>query len=136
MKLANVPQRIDFHPEGNTLKHVITVTRRAILTNDVDIILSAIFHDIGKDDTLDFDVNGRPTAHGHEKISAKLVVKYRNLIKSLGGNPVVVFFIVKNHMRVKRLNEMRKSKQNRLKNHPHFSKLMKFTKIDRSGLDI
>jgi predicted HD phosphohydrolase len=96
------PQNINHHPEGNTLKHIAVVVTRAIsqYPNNIDMILSAFFHDLGKYYTLDFK-NNQPTAHGHEKISVEFVDKYADWIISLGGDPEKVKYVVSNHMKVK-----------------------------------
>ena len=49
--LKNFGQRKDKHPEGNVLKHTITVVNRSIKEDDIDIAIAAMFHDIGKDET-------------------------------------------------------------------------------------
>lgn len=134
--LKDIPQNPEHHPEGNTLKHVIITVQRAIKIADNDLIAAAIFHDIGKDET--FEINpktGKPTAHGHEEVSAKLVLKYRKFIRNvLQANPVVVYYIVRKHMKIKNFAEMRKSKQQFLQRNPQFNKLDMFSKrVDGGG---
>ena len=76
MSLKNVAQNPRWHPEGNTLKHVITVFKRAVEhhPNNLDLAVAAFFHDLGKLETYEISPKtGQPTAHGHEKVSAKLV---------------------------------------------------------------
>ena len=134
--LCKVPQRLDYHPEGNTLKHTIIVVERAIRLGNINLILAALFHDVGKDETFELSSKGFPTAHGHEKVSGRLVIEYRSFIRSLGGNPVVVYFIVRHHMRMKRFDEMRKSKRVKLMDNPSYDILKVFSLIDRGGRDI
>lgn len=133
--LKNVPQRRDYHPEGNTLKHVITVVNRAIKYGDTNQIIAAIFHDIGKDVTFKLK-NGKPTAYGHEKVSAELVKEYEDWIRSVGGDPEIVHDIVKHHMRMKKFGEMRPAKRERFKSEPHFKDIEQFSRFDRGGLDL
>jgi len=135
--LKNFGQRIDKHPEGNVLKHTITVVNRSIKEDDIDIAIAAMFHDIGKDETAGIHPKkGHITHFGHEKVSANLVKKYRNWIESVGGNTANVYYIVKNHMRFKQLDNMRIQKVMKLKAFRAFDKLGKFSKHDRSGLDV
>jgi len=135
--LKNFGQRIDKHPEGNVLKHTITVVNRSIKEDDIDIAIAAMFHDIGKDETAGIHPKkGHITHFGHEKVSANLVKKYKNWIESVGGNTANVYYIVKNHMRFKQLDNMRIQKVMKLKAFRAFDKLGKFSKHDRSGLDI
>jgi len=134
--LKNSDQRRDFHPEGNVLKHTIVVVNRAIKDDDIDIALAAMFHDIGKDETASSSLKTRGTQHlGHEAVSASLVKKHKKFIEDVGGNAANVFYIVKNHMRIKKMPDMRKKKQDKLKSFRAFDKLNKFTKHDRGGFD-
>jgi len=135
LDLQKIPQHPEYHPEGNVLKHTITVVNRALQQNDMDLAIAALLHDIGKDETLAFK-GEKPTAHGHEKVSAKLIKQYRDWIKELGGNPVHIFYIVKNHMRMKKFDVMRPAKQQKLSSYEAFPKLKTFSTIDRGGLDI
>mgnify|MGYP001186407509 CR=1 FL=1 len=134
--LKNFGQRLDKHPEGNVLKHTITVVNRSIKEDDIDIAIAAMFHDIGKDETAGIHPKkGHITHFGHEKVSASLVKKYRDWIKSVGGNPANVYYIVKNHMRFKQLDNMRIQKVMKLKAFRAFDKLGKFSKHDKGGFN-
>ena len=134
--LKNFGQRLDKHPEGNVLKHTIMVVNRSIKDDDIDIAIAAMFHDIGKDETAGIHPKkGHITHFGHEKVSATLSKKYRNWIESVGGNTANVFYIVKNHMRYKQLDNMTMKKVAKLKAFRAFDKLGKFSKHDRGGLD-
>ena len=126
--LKNYDQRRDKHPEGNVLKHTIAVTNRALKTGDIDFALSALFHDIGKDKTAKLHPKkGFWTHYGHEKVSAKLVLKYKKWIKSMGGNVADIYYIVKQHMRMKVFDQMKWTKQEKLKKFRAFPKLKKFS---------
>lgn len=131
------PQNPIYHPEGNTLKHIAVVVTRAIqqYPNDIDMILAAFFHDLGKFFTLDYK-NNIPTAHGHEKISIKFVDKFGEWIKSLGGDVEKIKYIVENHMKIKPnvWDVMKQTKKNKITQHPEYEKLNKFGGIDKGGL--
>lgn len=138
MDLKKVPQNPKWHPEGNTLKHVILVFKRALEEHpeNRDIALAAFFHDLGKLETLSFHpTTGEPTAYGHEDVSATLVKKHVDWIKEMGGNPANVYFIVKNHMKMKPRvwDEMRDKKKEKIKAFRAFGDLERFSKIDRGG---
>lgn len=141
MSLKNVAQNPKWHPEGNTLKHIITVFKRAVehYPDNIDIAMAAFFHDLGKLDTYEISPKtGQPTAHGHENVSAELVKKYANWISEIGADPEVVYYIVINHMKMKPSiwNVMKDKKKNKIKSSDSFKDLEKFSKIDRGGLDI
>jgi len=133
--LKNYDQRRDAHPEGNVLKHTIAVTNRALKTGDIDFALSALFHDIGKDSTAKLHPKkGFWTHYGHEHVSAKLVKKYAKWIKSMGGNVLDIYWIVKQHMRMKVFDKMKWTKQEKMKKFRAFDKLKKFSKdFDKGG---
>ena len=136
--LKNYDQRRDKHPEGNVLKHTIAVTNRALRTGDIDFALAALFHDIGKDSTAKLHPKkGFWTHYGHEHVSAKLVLKYKKWIKSQGGNVLDIYYIVKQHMRMKVFDQMKWTKQEKLKQFRAFDKLKKFSKtMDIGGRGI
>jgi len=136
--LKNYDQRRDFHPEGNVLKHTIAVTNRALRTGDIDFALSALFHDIGKDSTAKLHPKkGFWTHYGHEKVSAKLVLKYKKWIKSMGGNVADIYYIVSQHTRMKVFDKMKWQKQDKLSKFRAFPKLKKFSKtMDIGGRGI
>lgn len=136
--LKKVDQDPTHHPEGNVLKHTITVVNRVLkyAPNDIDLAIAAMFHDIGKDSTAaPHPTKGTPTHYKHEKTSSELVDQYSSWIKSVGGNPDDVQYIVTNHMRMKTFDDMKLAKQRALQSHPSFDKLTKFaTKYDKGGL--
>tara|TARA_B100001109_G_C18842631_1_gene465267 strand:- start:62 stop:1795 length:1734 start_codon:yes stop_codon:yes gene_type:complete len=136
--LKNYDQRRDKHPEGNVLKHTIAVTNRALRTGDIDFALAALFHDIGKDSTAKLHPKkGFWTHYGHEHVSAKLVLKYKKWIKSQGGNVLDIYYIVKQHMRMKVFDQMKWTKQKKLSQFRAFDKLKKFSKtMDIGGRGI
>ena len=136
--LKNYDQRRDAHPEGNVLKHTIAVTNRALRTGDIDFALAALFHDIGKDSTAKLHPKkGFWTHYGHEHVSAKLVLKYKKWIKSQGGNVLDIYYIVKQHMRMKVFDKMKWTKQKKLSQFRAFPKLKKFaTTMDKGGRGI
>ena len=132
-------QNTTYHPEGNTLKHIITVVNRAIhnYPNNPNMILAAYFHDLGKMETYNFK-DGKHTAHGHEKVSDRLVQDYSSFIEEMGGDPKIVSYIVSNHMKMKShvWDVMRDKKKEKITDHPNFDDLDGFSKIDKGGLHL
>ena len=132
-------QNPQWHPEGNTLKHIIVVTMRAIkqFGNNKNIILAAYFHDLGKMATYaKHPKTNQPTAYGHEFVSAKLVDQYQAFIKQQGADVETVKFIVANHMRAKpsTWDKMRQIKKDLIIKDPRYKDLLDFTTIDKGGL--
>jgi hypothetical protein len=131
-KCKTIPQTLQYHPELFVFKHIQIVYDRCLNTDDIDLVISAFFHDLGKVETTKPHLTKPDVwpAHGHELVSTKLVEKYRVWIVQKGANFNTVHFIVKNHMRMNIFNDMRKSKQDALRQHPDFDKLELFTKFD------
>jgi len=132
-------QNPKYHPEGNTLKHIIIVTDRAFrdFPNNKDIQLAAYFHDLGKLSTYDINPKtGQPTAYQHEKESVNLINKFDSFIKQQGADPEIVKYIVQNHMRIKpsTWDVMKTSKKDPIINDPNYQNLEKFSTIDKGGI--
>ena len=131
-KCKNTPQTLEWHPEFFVYNHIEIVYDRALQTNDPDMIMCAFFHDLGKVEATKPHATKPNTwpAHGHEHISAKLVLKYKDWIESYSANSDNVYYLVKNHMRIKQIDVMRKSKQDALRQHNLFNKLLQFSEFD------
>jgi hypothetical protein len=131
LSLKQINERDDYHPEDNVFEHTKIVVNRCIATGDIDLVLAGFFHDIFK-----FKLNkvnektGYNTAIGHEREAALLVLSMGDLIVSFGGDVGMVAAICLDHMRVKLLKEMRKSKREQLMKQPHFRKLLIFSQAD------
>jgi hypothetical protein len=133
-------QNPEWHPEGNTLKHILVVIRRAYhhYPDDPNMIMAALFHDLGKMNTYNINTKtGQPTAYGHEYKSTDYVEEFRDWIETFQGTDVdEIKYIVKNHMKVKpsTWDKMRDNKKEPIMSHPAFDKLMGFTdKLDGGG---
>lgn len=136
-------QNPKWHPEGNSLKHILIVIKRAYAhyPDDPNMILTALFHDLGKMDT--YAVNpktGQPTAYGHEDKSEMYVEKFKDWVESYEGTDVdEIKFLVKNHMKIKpsTWDSMKDAKKEPITSHPAFEKLRGFTdKLDGGGTKI
>ncbi len=132
-----------WHPEGNSLKHIIVVVKRVYhhYPDDPNMIMAALFHDIGKMDVYDINPKtNQPTAYGHEYKSTDYVDKFKEWILSFEGTDIdEIRYIVKNHMKVKprTWDTMRDVKKDPIKYNKSFNKLMGFTdKLDGGGYDM
>lgn len=132
-RLSSIPQGTKYHPEGNVLIHTKIVLRRTLKYDDINILLAAFFHDLGKVDTTKPNGKGGFSAHEHEVISASLVNYSNESIKMFGGNPTIVQWLVANHMRVKHIDEMTPKKRKSLVDHMWYPLLEKFAPCDKMG---
>jgi hypothetical protein len=138
-KCKTVPQDADWHPEApndivphNVFKHTKIVYNRALTFGDVDLQLSALFHDLGKVKTtvVSTKKNNSWQAIDHELESAALVKTHKKWIEKMGGNWENVFEIVSQHMRIKFMNEMKLSKRQAIERNILFKKFVKFLEFD------
>jgi len=131
-RCANTPQTLKWHPEGDVCRHTKIVFNRAKRTGDINMMLAAIFHDLGKADvTKKSDtISDKWSAHGHEKISAHLVEKYSNWIEEMGGVPEIVYYIVDQHMRIQQISKMRPAKQEKFRKDKYYKLVHQFSEFD------
>jgi hypothetical protein len=133
-------QNPKWHIEGNTLKHIIIVLKRAFehYPNNPDIILAALFHDLGKLDTYAINPKtGQPTVYGHEVKSGEYLEKYKDWVNSFEGiNFDKIKYLVLNHMVIKpsTWDNMRQQKKDPIEQNPSFEDLKNFTNhLDGGG---
>jgi len=129
-KCSNTPQNPECHPEGNVLNHIKIVYERAKKTGDLNLVIIAIFHDLGKVDTTKKNKKGIWTSYGHEFISSEIVTKYKDWITSIGADYNIVKETVENHMRIKFIDNMRPIKQKILRSLKSYKYLLAFSRID------
>ncbi len=139
-------ERKDFHPEGNTYEHIRIVTTRLIKTENIDLILAGLFHDICKldaakinhkklsrEDPEMFDImkkEGTLKTYGHEFLARDFLLKHKEFIRQLEGDPNRIAMIVEQHMRIKQMINMRSEKIKALTELPVFKELIIFKGAD------
>ena len=113
-----VEQDPKHHPEGDVFVHSLQTLQIAFReTNDVDLILAAMLHDIGK----------RIDKKEHDKWGTKMLT---DLVS------VKTLFLVENHMRIKYYTDGRMKKLSKcqlLINHPWFLELIQLMRFDLLG---
>lgn len=117
-RCQNVKQNPKWHPEGDVFKHSLQVGSLACCeSNDIDLILAAYLHDIGK----------IILSKEHSRIGCVLLYPYVST-KTL--------FLIEHHMRIWSYldGEMKKySKCQYLVTHPYLSQLIQLARFDRAG---
>lgn len=126
------------HPESNQLNHTIQVTLAAVgRLGDIpghlhrEFLLAAVTHDIGK--AVAVERNG--TTHGHEADSVALLERAfeSNSFLRMAFHSETVLFLVKQHLRVMHLDEMRPTKREALRGYPLFPVLTVLRECDLAG---
>ena len=132
VKCMETPQSPKWHPEGDVFEHTGIVYHRARKTGDINLAIAALFHDLGKVEATrpSRNTKGSWSAYGHEFISARLVDKHKNWIELEGGDYEKIREIVKLHMKIKLIDEMRPHKRRALQENPIYPELCQFTDCD------
>ena len=124
-----------YHPEANCFIHIGTVTERCLLTRNVNLICTGILHDICKKDVSRINPKtGFNMSPGHEQKAVEFILNNKEVqdwIKNtMNADLDLVIYLVKNHMRIKQMSQMRKAKQDLMKSDPNFKLLQIFNGFD------
>ena len=124
-KCQHVPEH---HPEGDCFEHTIR-TLEFVQDEPMLTKMAALLHDIGKPAVR---VEGSTKYHGHDKAGMKLG---EAVMKRLGRPKTerdAVVFVIKNHMKMHKLKDLKSVKRRALYDSPHFSILLKVVQADGS----
>lgn len=140
-QLENCEQHPIYHKEGNVDKHIKLVFEYAEenFPEDKEILLSALFHDLGKPETKTIRFkNGirKVCNYGHEFISKKYIDKYFHLFEDVSTNKEKVEEICLNHMKAALYRAGKIKKTHKIKdfeNLKHFDAIIKFNDCDVAG---
>jgi predicted HD phosphohydrolase len=117
-RCQGVHQEEKYHPEKDVLEHCLQTFNCAYKeTDDIDLILAALFHDVGK----------IVENNGHEDYSVDMLCNYLT--------PKAIW-LIKNHMRIRLYlkGTMKKhSKVKELVEHPWFIELIQLSRFDKMG---
>lgn len=103
-EMRAVPEKLKFHPEGNTYEHVMLVLEAArAMTDDLEVMFSALCHDFGKTLT---PAEILPSHHGHEKVGVDLVEQFADALRVPGRLKRYAMLACRYHMHMHFLHEM------------------------------
>jgi len=122
-----------FHPEGDVFEHTVIMLNE-MRERSIELALAVLLHDVGKPPTATLDLqdpNGpRIRFNRHAEVGAAMAedillrLKYpKSLIKT-------VVYCIKNHMRFKDVQNMRKSKLRRMIGEPTFPVELELHRLD------
>lgn len=121
--LVKAKHNRNYHDEGEPWEHTLIVldsVRKE--TDDLNVLWAALLHDVGKPLT-ELHEEGKITNHGHDKIGASVAVNLLTRLKAPSAQIKEVEFLILQHMRIKDVSTMKKSKVARLKANKYFSNL-------------
>lgn len=139
-RLKNLEQSSNHHPEGNVENHIKLVFEQAELLNDDDLMICALFHDLGKLDTsvktILADGTIKVSAHDHEEYVKYYIYKYLDLFQDITTNYFKIMEICLNHMRGHRYQDgdmINQRKRKEFESLQYFKDIMKFVDCDTNG---
>lgn len=116
------------HPEGNVFEHTCLVVDNA--RHNTVVMMAALLHDVGKFETQ--EINGDKISFiNHEDSTLPELIMRR--LKFDNATIDAVCFLVKNHMRMHKFFDMKKSKQANLMRHEQWNNLVLLNEADCLG---
>jgi poly(A) polymerase len=134
-KMRNVPQPAEFHPEGDVWTHTmlcLDVAAREIRDRTPVLMWALLLHDVGKPTTITMpkDDKDRIRFNGHdvegEKLTWEILTRLRLPKKTIDE----VAYIIKNHMRIGKAQEMRKGRLKLVMSEPTFKDELDMNYVD------
>lgn len=93
-KLWQIPERTDYHPEGNSGAHTFLAIKAA-QSDDPIVNFTVLLHDVGKTET---NPDLWPSHRGHDKLGEHLVKKISHRLKAPEMYTAFAAFTTANHM--------------------------------------
>jgi poly(A) polymerase len=128
--LKGCEQPPQFHPEGDVFIHTRIMLGLLPAEVSVPLVLSVLFHDIGKPATFAVDPDGRIRFSGHDKLGAEMTVALMTRLRFSRAEIDATVEAVANHMVFKDVKQMRVAKLKRFMARPHFEDEMELHRVD------
>ena len=128
--LKGCEQPPQFHPEGDVFVHTRIMLGLLPAEASVPLVLSVLFHDIGKPRTFEIDATGRIRFSGHDRQGAEMTVQLMNRLRFSRAEIDATVEAVANHMVFKDVKQMRVSRLKRFMARPHFEDEMELHRVD------
>jgi len=131
--LKDCQQPPQFHPEGDVFKH--TRLMLSLLPEHVSLplVLSVLFHDIGKPATATVDETGRIRFSGHDKLGAIMTEALMHRLRFSRAEIEATVEAVEQHMVFKDAPNMRISRLKRFMARLHFADELELHRVDCLG---
>jgi poly(A) polymerase len=124
---AQPPQ---FHPEGDVFTHTRIMLDLLPETASLPLVLSVLFHDIGKPPTSAVDENGRIRFNGHDRIGAEMTEAIMERLRFSRAEIDATVEAVRQHMVFKDVPNMRVAKLKRFMARPTFADELELHRVD------
>lgn len=131
--LKGCEQPPEFHPEGDVFVHTRLMLSLLPAEVSLPLVLSVLFHDIGKPPTQKRDETGRLRFNGHESVSAVMTEKLMRRLRFSNEDIEATREMVQNHMVFKDVQAMRIARLKRFMARPTFPDEMELHRVDCLG---
>jgi putative nucleotidyltransferase with HDIG domain len=119
-----------FHPEGDVFRHTRLMLKLLPATASLPLVLSALFHDIGKPPTSEVDETGRIRFNGHDRIGAEMTEEIMKRLRFSRAEIDATVEAVRQHMVFKDVPRMRIAKLKRFMARPTFEDELELHRVD------
>ena len=119
-----------FHPEGDVFKHTRIMLELLPEQVSLPLVLSVLFHDIGKPRTSSIDENGRIRFNGHDRVGAEMTEALMERLRFSRAEIDATVEMVRQHMVFKDVPNMRVAKLKRFMARPTFDDELELHRVD------
>jgi poly(A) polymerase len=128
--LKGCKQPPQFHPEGDVFQHTRLMLQ--LLPDEVSLplVLSVLFHDIGKPPTSSVDEKGRIRFNGHDRIGAEMTEGLMQRLRFSRAEIDATVEAVRQHMVFKDVTNMRIARLKRFMARPTFADELELHRVD------
>lgn len=130
VQLKGCEQPRDFHPEGDVFVHTRLALELLASDASLTLVLSTLFHDIGKPRTRSVDENGRIRFNHHERVGAEMAEQILRRLRFPNAVIERVTEAVRNHMAFKDTPNMRVAKLRRFLARTNFEEELQLHRAD------
>lgn len=128
--LKGCEQPPEFHPEGDVFVHTRIMLQMLPAKASLPLVLSVLFHDIGKPATRTVDENGRMRFYAHDQVGTKMAEKILRRLRFSNEIIDAVLPAVRLHMSFKDAQKMRLSTVRRMMARPTFEDELELHRVD------
>ena len=128
--LKGCEQPPEFHPEGDVFVHTRMMLSLLPAKASLPLILSVLFHDIGKPSTRTVDVHGTMRFYAHDQVGAMMTEKILQRLRFSNKIIDAVVPAVRLHMSFKDVPKMRLSTLRRMMARPTFKDELELHRVD------
>lgn len=128
--LKGCEQPPQFHPEGDVFVHTRIMLGLLPAQVSLPLVLSVLFHDIGKPPTFAIDETGRIRFSGHDKVGAEMTEVVMTRLRFSRAEIDATVEAVANHMVFKDVQDMRVAKLKRFLARPYIDDELELHRVD------